>query len=197
LFLVTKYRKEEDSVAEKYIPRLQKLYKEELVASLMKELNITNVMQVPKIEKIVVNMGIGEAVNNPKLIDTAMRELGQITGQQPVARAAKKSEAGFKLREGQKIGAKVTLRKEKMYEFLDRLISITLPRVRDFEGVSPKGFDGRGNYTLGIREQIVFPEIEIDKVDKTFGVGITIVSTARTDEEGRALLKAFGMPFAK
>jgi 50S ribosomal protein L5 len=197
LFLVTKYRKEENSVAEKYIPRLQKLYKEELVASLMKELNITNVMQVPKIEKIVVNMGIGEAVNNPKLIDTAMRELGQITGQQPVARAAKKSEAGFKLREGQKIGAKVTLRKEKMYEFLDRLISITLPRVRDFEGVSPKGFDGRGNYTLGIREQIVFPEIEIDKVDKTFGVGITIVSTARTDEEGRALLKAFGMPFAK
>jgi len=197
LFLVTKYRKEEDSVAEKYIPRLQKLYKEELVASLMKELNITNVMQVPKIEKIVVNMGIGEAVNNPKLIDTAMRELGQITGQQPVARAAKKSEAGFKLREGQKIGVKVTLRKEKMYEFLDRLISITLPRVRDFEGVSPKGFDGRGNYTLGIREQIVFPEIEIDKVDKTFGVGITIVSTARTDEEGRALLKAFGMPFAK
>jgi 50S ribosomal protein L5 len=192
-----KYRKEENSVAEKYIPRLQKLYKEELVASLMKELNITNVMQVPKIEKIVVNMGIGEAVNNPKLIDTAMRELGQITGQQPVARAAKKSEAGFKLREGQKIGAKVTLRKEKMYEFLDRLISITLPRVRDFEGVSPKGFDGRGNYTLGIREQIVFPEIEIDKVDKTFGVGITIVSTARTDEEGRALLKAFGMPFAK
>ena len=177
-------------MAEKYIPRLQKLYKEELVASLMKELNITNVMQVPKIEKIVVNMGIGEAVNNPKLIDTAMRELGQITGQQPVARAAKKSE-------GQKIGAKVTLRKEKMYEFLDRLISITLPRVRDFEGVSPKGFDGRGNYTLGIREQIVFPEIEIDKVDKTFGVGITIVSTARTDEEGRALLKAFGMPFAK
>jgi len=197
LFLVTKYRKEENSVAEKYIPRLQKLYKEELVASLMKELNITNVMQVPKIEKIVVNMGIGEAVNNPKLIDTAMRELGQITGQQPVARAAKKSEAGFKLREGQKIGAKVTLRKEKMYEFLDRLISITLPRVRDFEGVSPKGFDGRGNYTLGIREQIVFPEIEIDKVDKTFGVGITIVSTAKTDEEGRALLKAFGMPFAK
>ena len=184
-------------MAEKYIPRLQKLYKEELVASLMKELNITNVMQVPKIEKIVVNMGIGEAVNNPKLIDTAMRELGQITGQQPVARAAKKSEAGFKLREGQKIGAKVTLRKEKMYEFLDRLISVTLPRVRDFEGVSPKGFDGRGNYTLGIREQIVFPEIEIDKVDKTFGVGITIVSTARTDEEGRALLKAFGMPFAK
>ncbi len=154
-------------------------------------------MQVPKLDKIVVNMGIGEAASNPKLIDAAIVELAQITGQQPVARAARKSEAGFKLREGQKIGAKVTLRKEKMYEFLDRLISITLPRVRDFEGVSPKGFDGRGNYTLGLREQIVFPEIEIDKVDKIFGLGITIVSTAENDEQGRALLKAFGMPFAK
>ena len=184
-------------MAEKYIPRLQKLYKEELVSALMKELNISNIMQVPKLDKIVVNMGIGEAVSNPKLIDTAIAELAQITGQQPIARAARKSEAGFKLREGQKIGAKVTLRKEKMYEFLDRLISITLPRVRDFEGVSPKGFDGRGNYTLGLREQIVFPEIEIDKVDKIFGLGITIVSTAQNDEQGRALLKAFGMPFAK
>ena len=182
---------------QKYIPRLQKLYKEELVSALMKELNISNIMQVPKLDKIVVNMGIGEAVSNPKLIDAAITELAQITGQQPVARAARKSEAGFKLREGQKIGAKVTLRKEKMYEFLDRLISITLPRVRDFEGVSPKGFDGRGNYTLGLREQIVFPEIEIDKVDKIFGLGITIVSTAENDEQGRALLKAFGMPFAK
>ena len=184
-------------MAEKYIPRLQKLYKEELVSALMKELNISNIMQVPKLDKIVVNMGIGEAASNPKLIDAAIVELAQITGQQPVARAARKSEAGFKLREGQKIGAKVTLRKEKMYEFLDRLISITLPRVRDFEGVSPKGFDGRGNYTLGLKEQIVFPEIEIDKVDKTLGLGITIVSTAQNDEEGRALLKAFGMPFAK
>ena len=184
-------------MAEKYIPRLQKLYKDEIVSSLLKELNLSNVMQVPKLDKIVVNMGIGEAVSNPKLIDTAIAELAQITGQQPVARAARKSEAGFKLREGQKIGAKVTLRKEKMYEFLDRLISITLPRVRDFEGVSPKGFDGRGNYTLGLKEQIVFPEIEIDKVDKIFGLGITIVSTAENDEQGRALLKAFGMPFAK
>lgn len=184
-------------MAEKYIPRLQKLYKDEIVSSLMKELNLSNVMQVPKLNKIVVNMGIGEAVSNPKLIDAAITELAQITGQQPVARAARKSEAGFKLREGQKIGAKVTLRKEKMYEFLDRLISITLPRVRDFEGVSPKGFDGRGNYTIGLREQIVFPEIEIDKVDKIFGLGITIVSTAENDEQGRALLKAFGMPFAK
>ena len=184
-------------MAEKYIPRLQKLYKDEIISSLMKELNLSNIMQVPKLDKIVVNMGIGEAVSNPKLIDAAITELAQITGQQPVARAARKSEAGFKLREGQKIGAKVTLRKEKMYEFLDRLISITLPRVRDFEGVSPKGFDGRGNYTLGLREQIVFPEIEIDKVDKIFGLGITIVSTAENDEQGRALLKAFGMPFAK
>ena len=184
-------------MAEKYIPRLQKLYKDEIVSSLLKELNLSNVMQVPKLDKIVVNMGIGEAVSNPKLIDTAIAELAQITGQQPVARAARKSEAGFKLREGQKIGEKVTLRKEKMYEFLDRLISITLPRVRDFEGVSPKGFDGRGNYTLGLKEQIVFPEIEIDKVDKIFGLGITIVSTAQNDEQGRALLKAFGMPFAK
>ena len=182
---------------QKYIPRLHKLYKDEIVSSLMKELNLSNVMQVPKLNKIVVNMGIGEAVSNPKLIDAAITELAQITGQQPVARAARKSEARFKLREGQKIGAKVTLRKEKMYEFLDRLISITLPRVRDFEGVSPKGFDGRGNYTLGLREQIVFPEIEIDKVDKIFGLGITIVSTAENDEQGRALLKAFGMPFAK
>ena len=184
-------------MAEKYIPRLQKLYKDEIVSSLMKELNLSNIMQVPKLDKIVVNMGIGEAASNPKLIDAAIVELAQITGQQPVARAARKSEAGFKLREGQKIGAKVTLRKEKMYEFLDRLIRITLPRVRDFEGVSPKGFDGRGNYTLGLREQIVFPEIEIDKVDKIFGLGITIVSTAENDEQGRALLKAFGMPFAK
>ena len=184
-------------MAEKYIPRLQKLYKDEIVSSLMKELNLSNIMQVPKLDKIVVKMGIGEAASNPKLIDAAIVELAQITGQQPVARAARKSEAGFKLREGQKIGAKVTLRKEKMYEFLDRLISITLPRVRDFEGVSPKGFDGRGNYTLGLREQIVFPEIEIDKVDKIFGLGITIVSTAENDEQGRALLKAFGMPFAK
>ena len=184
-------------MAEKYIPRLQKLYKDEIVSSLMKELNLSNIMQVPKLDKIVVNMGIGEAASNPKLIDAAIVELAQITGQQPVARAARKSEAGFKLREGQKIGAKVTLRKEKMYEFLDRLISITLPRVRDFEGVSPKGFDGRGNYTLGLKEQIVFPEIEIDKVDKIFGLGITIVSTAENDEQGRALLKAFGMPFAK
>ena len=154
-------------------------------------------MQVPKLDKIVVNMGIGEAVSNPKLIETAMKELAQITGQQPVPRAARKSEAGFKLREGQKIGAKVTLRKEKMYEFLDRLISITLPRVRDFEGVPSNSFDGRGNYSVGLRDQLVFPEIDFDKVEKLLGMSITMVSSAKTDEEGRALLKAFGMPFKK
>lgn len=184
-------------MSEKYMPRLQKAYKEEMVSALMKELGLSNIMEVPKLDKIIVNMGLGDAVSNPKLIDTAVRELAQITGQKPVARKARRSEAGFKLREGQLIGAKVTLRKEKMYEFLDRLVSVTLPRVRDFEGVSSRGFDGRGNYTLGLKEQIIFPEIEIDKVDKVLGMGITFVTTARTDEEGRALLRAFGMPFAK
>ena len=184
-------------MSEKYMPRLQKAYKEVMVSALMKELGLTNVMEVPKLDKIIVNMGLGDAVSNPKLIDTAVKELAQITGQKPVARKARKSEAGFKLREGQLIGAKVTLRKEKMFEFLDRLVSVTLPRVRDFEGVSNKGFDGRGNYTLGLKEQIIFPEIEIDKVDKVLGMGITFVTTAKNDEEGRALLRAFGMPFAK
>ena len=184
-------------MAEKYIPRLQTIYKNEIVPTLFKELGLSNVMEVPKLDKIIVNIGVGEAAGNAKLLDAAINDLRIITGQQPVARKAKKSEAGFKLREGQKIGAKVTLRKEQMYEFLDRLITVALPRVRDFEGVSKKGFDGRGNYTLGIREQIVFPEIEIDKVDKMFGLGITIVSTAKSDEEGHALLAAFGMPFQK
>ena len=182
---------------DKYVSRYHKFYDEVVVPKLMKELEIKNIMECPKLEKIIVNMGVGEATQNSKLIDAAMADLTIITGQKPLLRKAKKSEAGFKLREGMPIGAKVTLRKERMYEFLDRLISITLPRVRDFEGVSPKGFDGRGNYTLGLKEQIVFPEIEIDKVDKTLGLGITIVSTAQNDEEGRALLKAFGMPFAK
>jgi large subunit ribosomal protein L5 len=184
-------------VAEKYIARLQTIYKNEIVPTLFKDLGLSNVMEVPKLDKIIINIGVGEAVSNAKLLDAAMNDLKILSGQQPIARAAKKSEAGFKLREGQKIGAKVTLRKEKMYEFLDRLITVALPRVRDFEGISKKGFDGRGNYTLGIREQIVFPEIEIDRVDKIFGLGITIVSTAKTDEEGFALLSAFGMPFQK
>ena len=184
-------------MAEKYIARLQTIYKNEIVPTLFKDLGLSNVMEVPKLDKIIINIGVGEAVSNAKLLDAAMNDLKILSGQQPIARAAKKSEAGFKLREGQKIGAKVTLRKEKMYEFLDRLITVALPRVRDFEGISKKCFDGRGNYTLGIREQIVFPEIEIDRVDKIFGLGITIVSTAKTDEEGFALLSAFGMPFQK
>ena len=184
-------------MAEKYIARLQKMYKEEIGPALFKDLGLSNIMEVPKIDKIIINIGVGEAASNAKLLDAAMNDLKTISGQQPIARAAKKSEAGFKLREGQKIGAKVTLRKEKMYEFLDRLITISLPRVRDFEGISKNGFDGRGNYTLGIKEQIVFPEIEIDKVDKIFGLGITIVTTAKTDEEGFALLSAYGMPFQK
>ena len=184
-------------MAEKYIARLQTIYKNEIVPTLFKDLGLSNIMEVPKIDKIIINIGVGEAASNAKLLDAAMSDLKTISGQQPIARAAKKSEAGFKLREGQKIGAKVTLRKEKMYEFLDRLITISLPRVRDFEGISKNGFDGRGNYTLGIKEQIVFPEIEIDKVDKIFGLGITIVTTAKTDEEGFALLSAYGMPFQK
>jgi len=154
-------------------------------------------MQVPYLERIVVNMGVGEATQNSKLIDAAVNDMKIITGQQPVVTKAKKSEAGFKLREGMPIGVRVTLRKEKMYEFLDRLINISLPRVRDFEGISDKAFDGRGNYSLGIREQMVFPEIEFDKVEKTFGMSITFVSSAKTDEEGKALLEAFGMPFKK
>jgi len=182
---------------DKYVSRYHKFYNEVVVPKLMKELEIKNIMDCPKLEKIIVNMGVGEATQNSKLIDAAMADLTLITGQKPLLRKAKKSEAGFKLREGMPIGAKVTLRKERMYDFLDRLVNVVLPRVRDFEGVSPKGFDGRGNYTLGLKEQIVFPEIEIDKVDKTLGLGITIVSTAQNDEEGRALLKAFGMPFKK
>ena len=154
-------------------------------------------MEIPKLDKIIVNMGVGEASQNSKLMDAAAKDLEIITGQKPTIRKAKKSEAGFKLREGQAIGAKVTLRKEAMYDFLDRLISIVLPRVRDFEGISGKAFDGRGNYSLGLTEQLAFPEIEYDKVEKLFGMSITIVSSAKTDEQGKALLEAFGMPFKK
>jgi large subunit ribosomal protein L5 len=154
-------------------------------------------MECPSMEKIIVNMGVGEATQNTKLMDAAMKDLAIITGQKPLERKAKKSEAGFKLRENQAIGAKVTLRKERMYDFLDRLVNVVLPRVRDFEGVSAKAFDGRGNYSIGLRDQLVFPEIDFDKVDKLQGMSITLVSSAKTDEEGRALLKAFGMPFKK
>ncbi|TDT70667.1 LSU ribosomal protein L5P [Hypnocyclicus thermotrophus] len=177
--------------------RLLKKYNEEIVPALQKELGLKNIMQVPKLEKIVVNMGVGEATQNSKLIDAAASDMALITGQKPSIKKAKKSEAGFKLREGQAIGVAVTLRKEKMYEFLDRLINVVLPRVRDFEGVSSKAFDGRGNYSLGLTDQLVFPEIDYDKVEKLLGMSITIVSSAKTDEEGKALLTAFGMPFKK
>ncbi|MGL4947366.1 MAG: 50S ribosomal protein L5 [Cetobacterium sp.] len=181
----------------KYASRYHKLYNETIIANLVKELGLSNVMECPKLDRIVINMGVGEATQNAKLIDSAMADLAIVTGQKPVVRKAKKSEAGFKLREGMPIGAKVTLRKEKMYDFLDRLVNVVLPRVRDFEGVPANSFDGRGNYSLGLRDQLVFPEIEFDKVDKLLGMSITIVSSAKTDEEGRALLKAFGMPFKK
>ena len=180
---------------DKYVSRYHKFYNEVVVPKLMKELEIKNIMDCPKLEKIIVNMGVGEATQNSKLIDAAMADLTLITGQKPLLRKAKKSEAGFKLREGMPIGAKVTLRKERMYDFLDRLVNVVLPRVRDFEGVPSNSFDGRGNYSVGLRDQLVFPEIDFDKVEKLLGMSITMVSSAKTDEEGRALLKAFGMPF--
>lgn len=181
----------------KYVSRIHTKYNEEIAPALLKTLGLSNIMEIPKLDKIIVNMGVGEASQNSKLMDSAAKDLEIITGQKPTIRKAKKSEAGFKLREGQAIGAKVTLRKEAMYDFLDRLVSVVLPRVRDFEGISGKAFDGRGNYSLGLTDQLVFPEIEYDKVEKLFGMSITIVSSAKTDEEGKALLEAFGMPFKK
>ena len=175
--------------------RLRVLFEKELAATLKKELGLKNSMEVPRLKKITINMGLGEATSNPKLMDSAVEELRAISGQQPVVTKAKKSIATFKLREGQKIGAMVTLRRERMYEFLDRLVNLALPRVRDFKGVSPKAFDGRGNYSLGIKEQIIFPEINFDRVDKIKGMNISIVTSARTDDHGRALLKVLGMPF--
>jgi large subunit ribosomal protein L5 len=179
------------------LPRLQKYYREHVIAAVMKDLGITNVMEVPRLEKIVVNMGLGKAVGNQKIIESGSEELTKITGQKPVVTRAKKSIATFKLREGLAIGAMVTLRKSRMWEFADRLINLGLPRVRDFKGVSPKAFDGRGNYTLGLREQIIFPEIDYDKIDEIKGLNITFVTTARTDEQGRSLLRELGMPFRK
>ncbi|GLI38660.1 50S ribosomal protein L5 [Geobacter hydrogenophilus] len=175
--------------------RLNEVYKNEIVPQLTKDFGYSNIMQVPKIEKIVVNMGLGEAIQNVKILDSAVEELAMITGQKSVITKAKKSIASFKLRQGMPIGCMVTLRREKMFEFLDRLINVALPRVRDFKGVSGKGFDGRGNYSLGIKEQLIFPEIEYDKIDKIKGLNITIVTSARSDEEGKALLKQLGMPF--
>ncbi|MCM3444058.1 50S ribosomal protein L5 [Metabacillus halosaccharovorans] len=177
--------------------RLKEKYQSEITPSLMKKFSYKSVMQAPKLEKIVINMGVGDAVSNSKALDVAVEELTQITGQKPVVTKAKKSIAGFRLREGMPIGAKVTLRGERMYQFLDKLISVSLPRVRDFRGVSKKSFDGRGNYTLGVKEQLIFPEIDYDKVNKVRGMDIVIVTTANTDEEARELLTQFGMPFQK
>lgn len=174
---------------------IQDRYQDQVVKSLISEFNYENVMRVPRIEKIVLNIGVGEAIDNPKSLDGAVSDLRQITGQQPVINKAKKSIANFKLREGRAIGTKVTLRGERMWALLDRLINVALPRIRDFRGVSPDTFDGRGNYTIGLREQLAFPEIQYDKIDKVRGMEITIVTTAKTDEEGRRLLKLLGMPF--
>ena len=176
-------------------PRMRGKYAKEVVPALMKRFGYDNNMQVPRLKTIVVNMGLGEAVANPKLIDAAVAEVTAITGQKPVVTRAKKSIATFKLREGMPIGVKVTLRRERMWEFLDRLVTLALPRVRDFRGISAKGFDGAGNYTLGLKEQIVFPEIDFDKVEKIKGMNITFVTTAGTDEEARELLGSLGMPF--
>lgn len=175
--------------------RLQERYKAEIVPALIEKFNYTSIMQAPKISKIVVNIGAGDAVQNPKVLDDAVNELAQITGQKPLITKAKKSIATFKLREGMPIGCKVTLRGEKMFNFFDKLITIALPRVRDFRGVNPRGFDGRGNYTLGVKEQLIFPEIDYDKVSKIRGMDIVIVTTANTDQEALELLKQFGMPF--
>ncbi|NLW90608.1 MAG: 50S ribosomal protein L5 [Syntrophomonadaceae bacterium] len=175
--------------------RMYTLYKDEITPKLMEKFQYKNVMQVPKIERVVVNIGVGEAIQNPKALDGAVSDLTIITGQKPVITRAKKSIAGFKLREGMPIGCKVTLRGKMMYEFLDRLINLSLPRVRDFRGISPQAFDGRGNFALGIKEQTIFPEIDYDKIDKIRGMEVVIVTTAKTDEEGRELLRGMGMPF--
>jgi large subunit ribosomal protein L5 len=175
--------------------RLKERYQKEVAPAIAKEFGITNPMAIPRVQKVVLNMGMGEAIANAKILDTATEELRTITGQKPVVTKAKKSIASFKLRQGMPIGVMVTLRGDRMYEFLDRFVSIALPRVRDFRGVSPKAFDGRGNYTIGVREQLIFPEIDFNKVDKLRGMNITIITTARNDEQARALLKGLGMPF--
>ena len=177
--------------------RLKEQYQNEIVDAMIKKFGYKNVMEVPKLDKIVINMGVGEAKDNAKLLESAVKDLETITGQKAVLTRAKKSVANFKIREGLAIGCKVTLRGERMYEFLDRLVNLALPRVRDFRGVNPNSFDGRGNYSLGIKEQLIFPEIEYDKVDKVRGMDIIFVTTAKTDEEGRELLRLFNMPFAK
>lgn len=180
-----------------YTPRLEAVYAKDVRPALQKQFNYKNVMEVPKLDKIVINMGVGETVNDSKIIQNAVAELTLISGQKAVITRSKKAIAGFKLRENMPVGCKVTLRKQKMYEFLDRLVNTALPRVRDFRGVNPKSFDGRGNYALGLKEQLVFPEISYDKVDATRGMDIIICTTAKTDDEARALLAAFNMPFTK
>ena len=177
-----------------YTPRMKTKYRTELVPELMTQLGYTNLMQVPRLEKIVVNMGVGEATKDGRMLDDALEDLVTITGQKPIVTKARKSIAGFKLREGQAIGAKVTLRGDRMWEFLDRLLALALPRIRDFRGLKPDAFDGKGNYTLGVTEQLIFPEIDYDKVSKVRGMDITVVTTAKSDDEGRALLIALGFP---
>jgi large subunit ribosomal protein L5 len=178
-----------------YAPRMKTRFNEELIPQLMEELGLTNVMQVPRFEKVVINMGVGDAVKDGRMLEAALADLTVITGQKPVVTKARKSIAGFKLREGMPIGAKVTLRGDRMWEFLDRLVTLALPRIRDFRGLNPEAFDGRGNYTLGVTEQLIFPEIDYDKVLQVSGMDITVVTTAKTDEEGLALLMALGFPF--
>ena len=179
------------------MPRLKEFYRKEVIPALMKEFGYRNVMEVPRLKKVVVNVGVGEALQDAKALDHAVQDIATITGQRPIVTRAKKSIAGFKLRAGMPIGVKVTLRGDRMYDFLDRLFNVALPRRRDFRGVSPDSFDGRGNYTLGLREQLVWPEINYDSIDKVRGMEITIVTTAKTDEEGRRLLELLGMPFAR
>jgi large subunit ribosomal protein L5 len=174
---------------------LKERYRQEIIPQMIKKYNYKNVMQAPALSKVVLNMGVGEAIQNPKSLEAAVNDLTTITGQRPVVTKARKSIAAFKLREGMKIGCKVTLRGNRMYDFIDKLVNVVLPRVRDFRGVSPRAFDGRGNYTLGLREQVIFPEIEYDKIDKVRGMDITVVTTAKTDEEARDLLRLVGMPF--
>jgi large subunit ribosomal protein L5 len=194
-------KKTEESAApveptgEKYVPRLQLVYKSAVAPEMQKRFSYKSSMQVPRIVKVTLNVGLGEATQNPKLLDAAAEEIARMTGQKPIIQKAKKAIANFRLRENQRIGVTVTLRRARMWEFLDRLVNVALPRVRDFRGVSPRAFDGRGNYTLGLREQIIFPEVDYDKVEKIRGLNVTIVTTAKTDEEGLALLAGLGMPF--
>lgn len=180
-----------------YMSRLKERYLKEIVPALMKEFSYKNIMQVPRLSHIVINVGMGEAIQNIKLLDAAMREIAAITGQRPVITRAKKSIASFKVRKGMPVGCKVTLRGERMYEFLDKFISLALPRIRDFKGVSPRSFDGKGNFAFGVKEQVIFPEIDYDKTESIYGMDVIIVTTAKTDEEGRALLEYLGMPFRK